>query len=137
MISNTEKGKNMAISFRSPISGNLHIINNLEMDFIEENFAKGFRKAQLIDLSAVDNANVSFSDKFFEGKSPVNALIAKVVFENYSVFPSEQLPVLEAAIAELQGLEGYVTGLYGILKEAKETLVTQQVAIFEVDITYK
>jgi len=127
----------MAILFKSSSSGNDHIISNLELNLVEEHFAKGFRKAQLVDLSASQDANVSFSDKFFDGKSDVHALIAKVAFENYSVFQQEQLSLIQAAIIELQGLEEQCSGTFGILNEAKETLLTQQVAIFEVDITHK
>ncbi|EGR2227600.1 hypothetical protein QX249_13260 [Vibrio parahaemolyticus] len=127
----------MAILFKSSSSGNDHIISNLELNLVEEHFAKGFRKAQLVDLSASEDANVSFSDKFFDGKSDTHALIAKVAFENYSVFQQEQLPLIQAAITELQGLEEQCSGTFGILSEANETLLTQQVAIFEVDITHK
>ncbi|ELP5899908.1 hypothetical protein QTV49_001825 [Vibrio vulnificus] len=127
----------MAILFKSSSSGNDHVISNLELNLVEEHFAKGFRKAQLVDLTTSEDANVVFSDKFFNGKSDAHSLIAKIAFENYSVFQHEQLSLVQSAITELKGLENQCSGILGILNEANETLLTQQVAIFEVDITYK
>ncbi|KDM91006.1 hypothetical protein [Photobacterium galatheae] len=126
----------MSILFRNASSGKEFIINNLDLDKVEVTFADGFRKKHLLSLASMSAESGSFSEQFFDKKRDDHALIAKVAFENHSVFNRSDLLSIERAILELEGIKDDVQGIYGIFKDAQETLNTQQVAIFETDITY-
>lgn len=121
----------MSFVYKVPDSDLAFTIKPSELRYFEANFAEGFR-AKSLDFYAV-GYGPSYAEVCFQN-DPVCELIAKVLFESWSVFTVSQLDVVLSGYRLLVEHRKGFNGLIGVYDYLAKHLAEQKEITFELGL---
>ncbi|MCY9861254.1 hypothetical protein OTK49_01835 [Vibrio coralliirubri] len=121
----------MAFKFVCTKTNKSFVIALRDSGILQRIFAEGYSSAKLASFASSD---INFHESFFEDKPSSHSLIIDIAVNGRCVFNVEDLPVINEAIANLEGNNLSEHPLYGLLQTAKQQVDESGMCVFSEEV---